>query len=102
MRSNYFRSETQFLTALEDISNRLVVVPKPAELSALRAELALIDQDLPAEVDIPVICPAVLEDGSAGRSRPHRIVRLNPAEATSLNSAEGTVLVDGRGSSRRL
>lgn len=88
LRSNYLRNETQFLAALEDISNRLVVVPKPARLSALRAELALIDRDLPAEVDIPVICPAVLEDGSAGRSRHHRIVRLNPAEATSLNSAE--------------
>ncbi|KAF1988044.1 phosphatidylinositol 4-kinase-like protein PIK1 [Aulographum hederae CBS 113979] len=88
LRSNYFRSQTQFLTALEDISNRLVVVPKPARLSALRAELALIAQDLPAEVDIPVICPAVLEDGSPGKSRHHRIVRLSPAEATSLNSAE--------------
>ncbi|KAI9706742.1 MAG: Phosphatidylinositol 4-kinase pik1alpha (PI4-kinase)(PtdIns-4-kinase) [Bogoriella megaspora] len=88
LRSNYFRSETQLLTALEDISNRLVIVPKPARLSALRAELALIAQDLPAEVDIPVICPATLEDGAAGRSKHHRIVRLNPAEATSLNSAE--------------
>jgi len=88
LRSNYFRSQTQFLLALEDVSNRLVAVPKPARLSALRAELALIAQDLPSEVDIPVICPAVLEDGSAGRSRHHRVVRLNPAEATSLNSAE--------------
>lgn len=88
LRSNYFRSEMAFLTALEDISNRLVAVPKPARLSALRAELALIAQDLPAEVDIPVICPAVLEDGVASRSKHHRIVRINPAEATSLNSAE--------------
>lgn len=88
LRSNYFRSETQFLSALEDISNRLVIVPKPARLSALRAELALIAQDLPAEVDIPIICPPTLEDGAAARSKHHRIVRLNPAEATSLNSAE--------------
>lgn len=88
LRSNYFKLETQFLTALEDISNRLVVVPKPARLSALRAELALIAQDLPAEVDIPLICPATLENGEPGRSKHHRIVRLNPAEATSLNSAE--------------
>ncbi|KAK8253327.1 phosphatidylinositol 4-kinase-like protein PIK1 [Phyllosticta capitalensis] len=88
LRSNYFRSETQFLSALEDISNRLVVVPKPARLSALRAELALIAQDLPAEVDIPLICPPTLEGGSAAQSKHHRIVRLNPAEATSLNSAE--------------
>jgi phosphatidylinositol 4-kinase len=88
LRSNYFRSETAFLTALQDISNRLVSVPKPARLSALRAELALIAQDLPAEVDIPVICPPTLEDGQPSRSKHHRIVRLNPAEATSLNSAE--------------
>jgi phosphatidylinositol 4-kinase B len=88
LRSNYFRSETQFLSALEDISNRLVIVPKPARLSALRAELALIAQDLPAEVDIPVIYPATLEDGAAAKSQHHRVVRINPAEATSLNSAE--------------
>ncbi|KAF2434634.1 phosphatidylinositol 4-kinase-like protein PIK1 [Tothia fuscella] len=88
LRSNYFRSETAFLTALEDISNRLVIVPKPARLSALRAELALIAQDLPAEVDIPVISPATLDNGEPGKSRHHRIVRINPAEATSLNSAE--------------
>ncbi|KAF2751379.1 phosphatidylinositol 4-kinase-like protein PIK1 [Sporormia fimetaria CBS 119925] len=88
LRANYFRNETQFLSALEDISNRLVIVPKPARLSALRAELALIAQDLPTEVDIPVILPATLRDGTASRSQHHRIVRINPAEATSLNSAE--------------
>ncbi len=88
LRQNYFRSQTAFLTALEDISNRLVIVPKPARLSALRAELALIARDLPAEVDIPVICPPSLVDGSPSKSRHHRIVRLNPAEATVLNSAE--------------
>ncbi|KAK3942388.1 phosphatidylinositol 4-kinase-like protein [Diplogelasinospora grovesii] len=88
LRQNYFRCQTAFLAALEDISNRLVVVPKPARLSALRAELALIAQDLPAEVDIPVICPPTLVNGSPSKSRHHRIVRLNPAEATVLNSAE--------------
>lgn len=88
LRQNYFRSETQFLTALEGISSRLVSVPKLARLSALRAELALIAQDLPAEVDVPSICPPDLIDGIASRSVHHRIVRLNPAEATSLNSAE--------------
>ena len=88
LRQNYFRCEMQFLTALEGISSRLVAVPKPARLSALRAELALIARDLPAEVDVPVICPPTLVEGSASRSRHHRIVRLNPAEATSLNSAE--------------
>ncbi|KAI6245407.1 Phosphatidylinositol 4-kinase [Erysiphe necator] len=88
LRQNYFRCENLFLTALEDISNKLVVVPKAARLSVLRAELALIAQDLPAEVDIPVICPPTLVDGAPGKSRHHRIVRLNPAEAMVLNSAE--------------
>ena len=88
LRSHYFRSETAFLTALEHISSRLVAVPKAARLSALRAELALIAQDLPTEVDLPVICPATLECGTAGRSQHHRLVRISPAEATSLNSAE--------------
>lgn len=88
LRQNYFRCETQFLQALEGISNRLVMVPKPARLSALRAELALIAQDLPAEVDIPVICPATLVDGIPSKSKHHRIVRLNPTECTVLNSAE--------------
>ncbi|KAH8878564.1 phosphatidylinositol 4-kinase PIK1 [Thozetella sp. PMI_491] len=88
LRQNYFRCQTAFLTALEDISNRLVAVPKPARLSALRAELALIAQDLPAEVDIPVLCPPTLVDGSPSKSRHHRIVRVNPGESTVLNSAE--------------
>ncbi|KAI0603207.1 kinase-like domain-containing protein [Biscogniauxia sp. FL1348] len=88
LRQNYFRVQTLFLTALEDISNRLVSVPKPARLSALRAELALIARDLPAELDIPIICPPTLVDGSPSKSRHHRVVRVNPAEATVLNSAE--------------
>lgn len=88
LRQHYFRSQTQFLTALEGISNRLVIVPKQARMSALRAELALVARDLPAEIDVPVICPPTLANGSPGKSRHHRIVRLNPAEATVLNSAE--------------
>ncbi|KAI1131641.1 phosphatidylinositol 3 [Nemania abortiva] len=88
LRQNYFRTQTMFLSALENISNRLVIVPKPARLSALRAELALIGRDLPAELDIPVLCPPTLVDGSPAKSRHHRIVRVNPAEATVLNSAE--------------
>lgn len=88
LRQHYFRSQTQFLQALEDISNRLVIVPKQARMSALRAELALIARDLPAEIDVPVICPPTLLDGAPGKSRHHRIVRLNPTEATVLNSAE--------------
>ena len=64
------------------------MVPKAARLSALRAELVLIAQDLPAEVDIPVICPATLVDGVPSKSKHHRIVRLNPTECTVLNSAE--------------
>ncbi|KAA8893022.1 phosphatidylinositol 4-kinase-like protein PIK1 [Sphaerosporella brunnea] len=87
LRANYFRREDQFLSALDRISNKLVAVPKPARLSALRAELALLNNDLPSEVDIPVICPATVHQNKS-RTSHHRIVRINPAEATVLNSAE--------------
>jgi len=87
LRANYFRREDQFLSALDKISNKLVEVPKQARLSALRAELALLNNDLPSEVDIPVICPATVHQNKS-RTSHHRIVRINPAEATVLNSAE--------------
>ena len=50
LRSHYCRSEVRFLLLLEDISNRLLVVPKPARVSALRAELTSLNHNLPAEV----------------------------------------------------
>lgn len=52
LRSHYCRSEVRFLLILEDISNRLLVVPKPARVSALRAELTSLNHNLPAEVRI--------------------------------------------------
>lgn len=42
--------QVQFLLALENICNRLLVVPKPARVSALRAELTGLNHMLPAEV----------------------------------------------------
>lgn len=57
LKSNYFRCETQLAIALESISQRLAQVPSDARLSALRAELLLLNRDLPAEVDIPILLP---------------------------------------------
>ena len=42
--------QIQFILALENICNRLLVVPKPARVSALRAELTSLNHMLPAEV----------------------------------------------------
>ena len=42
----------QFILALENICNRLLVVPKPARVSALRAELTGLNHLLPAEVSV--------------------------------------------------
>lgn len=50
LRSHYCRGEVQFLLTLESISNRLLVVPKLARVSALRAELTNLNNKLPAEV----------------------------------------------------
>jgi hypothetical protein len=55
LRSHYCRGEVQFLLTLENISNRLLVVPKLARVSALRAELTSLNNKLPAEVR-PLLC----------------------------------------------
>ncbi|KAI8059863.1 hypothetical protein BC940DRAFT_171161 [Gongronella butleri] len=83
LKSNYFRSEIQFLLALVDIATRLVIVPKAARMSALHAELALLNHNLPAEVCLPLWCPA-----TATRPFHHRVVRISPSDAVVLNSAE--------------
>ncbi|KAI8089601.1 uncharacterized protein BX664DRAFT_137732 [Halteromyces radiatus] len=83
LKSNYFRSEIQFVLALVDIATRLVIVPKPARMSALHAELALLNHNLPAEVCLPLWCPATAE-----KPYHHRVVRINPSDAVVLNSAE--------------
>ncbi|CAO3703008.1 unnamed protein product [Rhizopus stolonifer] len=83
LRSSYFCSEMQFLLALVDIAIRLVIVPKPARLSALHAELTLLNHNLPAEICLPLWCPATDD-----RPFHHRVVRISPTDAVVLNSAE--------------
>jgi hypothetical protein len=103
LRSNYCRKQTNFLQTLQDISARLLILPKPARLSALRAELTELNHTLPSEVCFPLWCRAEVGDGqensdaksrligskSKARSgRHHRVVRINPSEAVVLNSAD--------------
>ncbi|KAJ9096017.1 hypothetical protein QFC21_005381 [Naganishia friedmannii] len=107
LRSHYCRSEFRFLSALEDISNRLLVIPKPARISALRAELTSLNHNLPAEVCMPMWCAAdhsheeggETHAGLALATRPdkhprqgsrahHRVVRISPGDSVVLNSAE--------------
>ncbi|KAG5437271.1 hypothetical protein PCANB_001064 [Pneumocystis canis] len=83
LQLEYFRYETAFLQALQDISVRLVIVPEMARLGALRAELTLLNSYLPADVCIPCLCSATVEYPVH-----HRIIRINPAEAVILNSAK--------------
>ncbi|CEP18105.1 hypothetical protein [Parasitella parasitica] len=85
LRSNYFRSEMQFVLALVDIATRLVMMPKEARMSALHAELTLLNHNLPAEICLPLWCPATAE-----RPHHHRVVRISPSDAVVLNSAERT------------
>ncbi|TFK42568.1 kinase-like domain-containing protein [Crucibulum laeve] len=90
LRNHYCLSEVKFLLSLESICNRLLVVPKPARVSALRAELTALNHKLPAEVCMPMWC------SSSDTPRPphgitqphHRIVRIPPGESVVLNSAE--------------
>lgn len=92
LRSHYCQSEILFLLALEEISNHLLVVPKPARISALRAELTALNHKLPAEVCMPMWCsssdiPSSVPSG-VGTQPHHRIVRISPGESVVLNSAE--------------
>ncbi|CAG8677607.1 1939_t:CDS:2, partial [Acaulospora colombiana] len=83
LRGNYFHSEMQFLLALQDISTRLIIVPREARQSTLRAELTLLNHNLPAEICIPLWCPATAENPYH-----HRVVRISPVDAVVLNSAD--------------
>ncbi|KAI8093652.1 kinase-like domain-containing protein [Halteromyces radiatus] len=81
-RSGYFQYQMQFLVALSDIAERLVSLPKHARVSALHAELTLLNHNLPAEICLPLWC-----SGSCS-SLHHRVVRVSPSDAVVLNSAE--------------
>lgn len=85
--SHYGRTEMQFLQALQDIPTRLQQLPKPARLSALRAELTSLNRTLPAEVCFPTWC-AGSAAGSAHPERHHRVMRISASEAVVLNSAD--------------
>ena len=54
----FYQPEMQFVASLVDISRRLCSVPKEQRLSALHAELSLIDYELPAQICIPLWCPS--------------------------------------------
>lgn len=85
LQVNYAKNETQFIMALQNISIRLSQVPKEARLSALRAELSIInDTLLPSEIDIPQLLPIT----SNRNKKYHKILKLNVNEASVLNSAE--------------
>nr|AZQ56673.1 phosphatidylinositol 4-kinase [Suhomyces bribrorum] len=85
LQVNYAKKETEFIMALQNISLRLSQVPKEARLSALRAELSIInDSLLPSEIDIPQLLPVT----SNKNKKYHKILRLSINEACVLNSAE--------------
>lgn len=83
--ASYARRETDFIMSLQNISFRLSQIPKEARLSALRAELSMINESiLPSEIDIPQLLPLT----SQKNKRYHKILKLNVNEACVLNSAE--------------
>lgn len=82
LKSNYFKNETQFVIALQNISIRLSKVPREARLSTLKAELSLLNKDLPCEVDIPSLLP------KNKKGRLHKLCRIAINESAVLNSAE--------------
>lgn len=82
LKSSYFKNETQFVIALQNISIRLSKVPREARLSTLKAELSILNKDLPCEIDIPMLLP------KNKKGRLHKICRIAVNESAVLNSAE--------------
>lgn len=84
LKINYSKNVTKFILALQHISLRLSQLPKEARLSALRAELSIVNKTiLPAEIDIPQLLPI-----TSTRKKYHKLLKLSVNEAFVLNSAE--------------
>ncbi|KAI3645280.1 hypothetical protein MP228_011444 [Amoeboaphelidium protococcarum] len=81
---HYYHSELQFIYALNSIADRLLLLPKPIRQSSLKAELALLNHNLPAKVCLPLWCCHV--EGQC--SYHHSIVRIVVDEGVVLNSAD--------------
>ncbi|WAR59272.1 hypothetical protein PtB15_10B614 [Puccinia triticina] len=114
LKSQSMRSQLDLITSLQDIATRLVVVPKKARLSALRAELTVLNHSLPKGCCLGMYCngdhcdegdkgeeksgggsmEAELGVGGGGGSSKRkkkchqRIVRISPNESVVLNSAD--------------
>ncbi|GAA6064673.1 hypothetical protein JCM10212_001789 [Sporobolomyces blumeae] len=110
------RSQLDLVRSLQDISTRLVLVPKPARVSSLRAELTVLNHGLPRGCSLgmstrppPVAAPpsgthsakpsisvtsanASTLSSPPRPSRPRRkqarVVRISPGESVVLNSAD--------------
>jgi phosphatidylinositol 4-kinase B len=83
VNQHFVYSQIQFILALMDIGNRLLTLPREARSSSLRAEVSLLNHNLPARVCIPFWCPA-----TADRPFHHYIVRIPPEDAVVLNSKD--------------
>ncbi|KAM0789960.1 hypothetical protein ACM66B_005295 [Microbotryomycetes sp. NB124-2] len=96
------RSQLDLLRSLQDISTRLVLVPRPARLSSLRAELTVLNHGLPRGCslgmptigfDDPLAKPLTKADAKQQKKQQPkqtqaRIVRISPSESVVLNSAD--------------
>lgn len=94
------RSQLDLLRSLQDISTRLVLVPKQARLSSLRAELTVLNHGLPRGCCLGMSCSGSSFSPSSSshlgatptspsKPTPHdRIVRISPSESAVLNSAD--------------
>ncbi|SGY25305.1 BQ5605_C018g08600 [Microbotryum silenes-dioicae] len=91
------RSQLDLLRSLQDISTRLVLVPKPARLSSLRAELTVLNHGLPRGCSLgmpsrnyhPIAPPSSDKAQKRIQFKPQaRIVRISPSESVVLNSAD--------------
>ena len=91
-----YQYQVQFLLALGNITNRLLIIPEAAWVSALRAELTALSHMLPAEVSgnfcdpklspIPVLCLCAVVVYTVRRTaRPRRYPSPTPLDRSSTS-----------------
>ncbi|MBW0484677.1 hypothetical protein O181_024392 [Austropuccinia psidii MF-1] len=115
LKSQSMRTQLELITSLQDISTRLIVVPKKARLSALRAELTVLNHSLPKGCCLGMYCngdccegvdlesnswidqvspnsqkqfSSVISPNTKPTKPHHRVVRISPNESVVLNSAD--------------
>ncbi|GAA5934417.1 1-phosphatidylinositol 4-kinase [Sporobolomyces koalae] len=87
------RSQLDLVRSLQDISTRLVLVPKPARVSSLRAELTVLNHGLPRGCSLGMSTrppPATAPPSGSNSMKPTLSVTAPPTSSSSTGSSSSS------------